>query len=131
MSKQQVFLDSCEPRSITKTTDYQMKNSDFAVFADATRGPVHITLPEASNKGMMIFIQKVDHSNNPVFVKCTEGERTNRIPYLRATACCEGWMLVADGVKTWNILSKSASAHSKPWHLNPAPVGKVRTNALL
>ena len=98
---------------MTKTTDYTMKNSDFAIFADATRGPIHITLPEASSKGTMIFIQKVDDSSNPVFVECAESERTNGIPYLRATTCCEGWLLVADGVKTWNIISRSANTDSK------------------
>ena len=113
MSKQQLSFDAGEARSITKTTDYTMKSSDFAIFADATRGPIHITLPEPSNKGMIVFIQKVDDSNNPVYVGFAEGQRTNRIPLLKATTRCEGWMLVADGVNAWNILSRSTSTHSQ------------------
>jgi hypothetical protein len=113
LSKQQVSFDTGEARSITKTTGYAMKSSDFAIFADATGGPIHITLPEASNRGTMIFIQKVDDSNNPVYVESAEGERTNRIPLLKATTRCEGWILVADGLKIWNVLSRSASAHSE------------------
>ena len=90
-----------------------MKSSDFAIFADATGGPIYITLPKASNKGAIIFIQKVDDSDNPVFVEPAESERTNLISLLIATARCEGWMLIADGVKTWNILSRSSNARSQ------------------
>ena len=111
LSKLQLALDPCEARSVTKTIDYTMKNSDFAIFADATRGPVHITLPEPSNEGRLIFIQKVDGSDNPVFVKCAEGERASRISLLKATSCYEGWMLIADGLKTWSIVSRSANTH--------------------
>jgi hypothetical protein len=113
LSKQQVSFDTGEARSITETTDYAMKSSDFAIFADATGGPIHITLPKTSNRGTIIFIQKVDDSNNPVYVESGERERTNGTPRLKATTRCEGWILVADGLKTWNILSRSGSAHSE------------------
>lgn len=87
-----------------------MMLSDFAVYVDAAHGPVHITLPETSDKGMLVFIQKVDDSHNPVIVKCTERERIDGATPLEATSRWEGWMLVADGVKTWGVISRSFSA---------------------
>ena len=112
MSKQQVSFDTGEARSITKTTDYTMKSSDFAIFADATGGSIHITLPEPSNKGMIVFIQKVDDSDAPVSVNCAPGDQINRIRALRATRCSEGWMLATDGVRTWSIISRSGGSPS-------------------
>ncbi len=92
---------------IAKTTDYTMTLSDFAVYADATLGPVQITLPESSEKGMVVFVQKVDDTHNPVIVKCTERGTIDGATSLRAIGHWEGWTLVADGVRTWNVLSKS------------------------
>jgi hypothetical protein len=87
-----------------------MATSDFAIFADATNGPIRITLPAASSEGKMVFIQKVDSSSNAVVLKCTEGDRIDLAPSLRTTSHWEGWMLIADGVKNWTVVSKSNSA---------------------
>jgi hypothetical protein len=84
-----------------------MTNSDFAVYADATQGAIRITLPFASMNGNMIFIQKIDDSDNPVFVKCIQGEAIDDNYFLKATKAWEGWTLVADGERTWNVISIS------------------------
>jgi hypothetical protein len=84
-----------------------MTVSDFTVFVDSTRGPVSITLPEASNEGKMVFVQKIDDSANDVLVRCVEGDTINRINSLSATKRWEGWMLIADGIRTWFIVSRS------------------------
>ena len=94
---------------ITKTVDYAMTLSDFAVYVDATLGPVQITLPESLEKGMVVFVQKVDDTGNPVIVKCPEGGTIDGVASLRAVNHWEGWTLVADGVNAWSVLSKSFS----------------------
>jgi hypothetical protein len=102
-----------ELRTIVKTSDYTMTNSDFAVYADATNGAVRITLPLAAMNGNMIFIQKIDGSDNPVFVKCLQGEAIGDKISLQATKPWEGWTLVADGVRTWNVISISECVQPK------------------
>jgi len=95
-------------RSLTaRISDCSMTSSDFAMFVDATQGPVRITLPEASNEGKMVFVQKVDGSDNVVFVKCVEGDSISPDDSLRASGRWDGWVLVADGVKTWFVVSTS------------------------
>jgi hypothetical protein len=84
-----------------------MTSSDFAMFVDATQGPVRITLPEASNEGKMVFVQKVDGSDNVVFVKCAEGDGMSPNDSLRASSRWDGWVLIADGAKTWFVVSTS------------------------
>ncbi len=90
--------------------DYTMATSDFAIFADATHGPISITLPAASNEGKMVFIQKVDSSGNAVALKCADGDGIDLAISLRTTRHWEGWMLIADGIKNWTVISKSNSA---------------------
>jgi hypothetical protein len=85
-----------------------MPVSDFAIFADATQGPVRIALPEASNEGKIVFIQKVDDTGNPVFVRCLEGDSTSSGDSLKASDRWDGWTLMADGVKTWVVISTSS-----------------------
>jgi len=98
-------------RTVTaKIPDYFMSISDFAVYVDTTQGPVSITLPSASNAGKMVFIQKIDGSDNVVAVKCLGDDRINRVDSLRATRGLDGWMLVADGEKTWLVISKSTGS---------------------
>ena len=84
-----------------------MTLSDFAVYADATQGPIHVTLPETSEKGMVVFVQKVDEGSNPLILKCPERGTIDGLTSLRATNRWEGWTVVADGVKTWKVLSRS------------------------
>lgn len=107
MSKTRNPINAVEQTLITKTADYTMTLSDFAVYADATQGPVQVTLPESSEKGMLVFIQKVDSTDNPVFVKCSERGTIDGLRSLRAASRWEGWTFVADGFKTWNVLSRS------------------------
>jgi hypothetical protein len=96
-----------EQTPITKTANYRMTFSDFAVYADATQGQIRITLPETLLKGMLVFVQKVDDSNNPVIVECSERESIDGARSLLATKRWEGWTLVADGPETWKVLSRS------------------------
>ena len=90
--------------------DYAMATSDFAIFADATDGPIKITLPAASSEGKMVFIQKVDGSGNAVVLNCAEGDRIDHVNSLRTTSHWDGWMLIADGIENWTVVSKSSSA---------------------
>ncbi len=87
-----------------------MAPSDFAIFADATQGPISITLPAASSEGKMVFIQKVDSSGNVVVLECAEGDEIDLATSLRTTSHLEGWMLLADGTVNWTVISKSNSA---------------------
>lgn len=107
LSRSRGSLGTLERTLTARISDYCMAISDFAIFADATKGPVSITLPEASSIGKMVFIQKVDDSGNAVFVKCAGDDRINRVDSLRATSRWDGWTLVADGVKTWFVISRS------------------------
>lgn len=90
--------------------DYIMAFSDFAIFADATHGPISITLPAASSEGKMVFIQKIDSTSNAVVLKCADGDAIERVTSLRATGRWEGWMLTTDGIKNWTVMSKSNSS---------------------
>jgi len=113
LSKTRNHINTSEQTLITKTADYTMTSSDFAVYADASQGPIHITLPETSEKGMMVFIQKVDDTNNPVIVECRERGTLDGVTSLRASNSWEGWTLVADGNMAWNVISRSFCAARK------------------
>ena len=103
-------MDTVERTLTAEIPDYAMATSDFAIFADATDGPIRITLPAASSEGKMVFIQKVDSSGNAVVLKCAQGDGIDLAPSLRTTSHLEGWMLIADGIKNWTVVSKSNSA---------------------
>jgi hypothetical protein len=107
LSKSRGSRGTLERPLIARLSDCSMTSSDFAMFVDATQGPVRITLPEASNEGKMVFIQKVDGSDNVVFVKCVEGDSIRPGDSLRASDRWDGWVLVADGVRTWFVVSTS------------------------
>jgi hypothetical protein len=109
LSNSRRSLDAFERTLTAKISDYAMTVSDFAIFVDSTQGPVSITLSSASSEGKMVFVQKVDSSNNAVLVKCLEGDGIDLGVSLRASSQWEGWALVADGAKTWFVVSKSNS----------------------
>ena len=90
--------------------DYAMASSDLAIFADASNCPIRITLPAASSEGKIVFIQKVDRSGNAVVLNCAPGDRIDLAPSLRTTSHLDGWMLIADGIKNWTVISRSNSA---------------------
>ena len=107
LSKSRGSRGTLERPLTARISDCSMTSSDFTMFVDATQGPVRITLPEASNEGKMVFIQKVDGSDNVVFVKCVEGDGISPGDPLKASGRWDGWILVADGVKTWFVVSTS------------------------
>ena len=107
LSKSRGSRGTLERPLIARISDCSMKSSDFAMFVDATEGPVRITLPEASNEGKMVFIQKVDSSANVVLLRCVEGDSISSADSLQASTRWDGWILVADGVKTWFVVSTS------------------------
>jgi hypothetical protein len=104
-------LGAAERTVTAKISDYYMSVCDFAVYVDTTQGPVSVTLPVASSAGKMVFIQKIDDSDNVVLVKCLGDDRIGPVDSLRATRRLDGWTLVADGEKTWFVLSKSTESH--------------------
>ncbi len=112
-SKTRKANNTSEQALIAKTADYRMTLSDFAVYADASQGPIQVTLPETLEKGMVVFVQKVDDTANPVILKSPESGTIDGATSLRAVNHWEGWTLVADGVNTWSVLSRSFSTMRK------------------
>jgi hypothetical protein len=110
LSKSRGSRGTLERPITTKISDCSMLVSDFTIYVDATRGPVRITLPGASNEGKMVFIQKIDNSENIVFVKCVEGDYISSGGSLEASSRWDGWTLMADGRQTWFVLSVSAGS---------------------
>jgi hypothetical protein len=107
LSKSRGSRGTLERPLTARISDCSMTSSDFVMYVDATQGPVRVTLPEASNEGKMVFVQKVDGSDNVVFVKCVEGDSISPGGSLRASDRWDGWVLIADGVKTWFVASTS------------------------
>jgi hypothetical protein len=103
-------LETVERTLTAEIPEYTVASSDLAILADATHGPISITLPAASSEGKMVFVQKVDSSRNAVLLKCAEGDGIDFASSLRTTNYLEGWMLIADGVKNWTVISKSNSS---------------------
>ena len=66
-------METVELTLTAEIPDYTLAISDFAIFADATHGPISIILPAASSEGKIVFIQKVDSSGNAVVLKFTSG----------------------------------------------------------
>jgi hypothetical protein len=110
LSKSHGALGTVERTVTSQIPEYYMSNSDFAVYVDATQGPMSITLPTASDAEKIVFIQKIDGSDNVVLVKCLGDDRMNRVDSLRTTRRLDGWTLVADGEKTWSVISKSTGS---------------------
>lgn len=84
-----------------KTAAYTMLTSDFAVTGDATTAAFTVTLPPATNTGMLVHIKKVDASVNAVTVSragtdTIEGATTQTLATQYASTT-----LIADGVSKW------------------------------
>lgn len=52
----------------TVTTNYTVLDEDFAILADATSGPITVTLPAASVGKRQFIVKKIDNSSNKVTV---------------------------------------------------------------
>ena len=93
-------------RAVTSATT--MTTSDFAVLASASGGAFTVTLPKASNKGMLVFIKKTDPSGNGVTVSragtdTIEGATTQTLSTPNSSLT-----LIAGGSGVWYIQSNAA-----------------------
>ena len=91
----------------TKTGNYTMTPSDFAILANATSAAVKITLPSASTAGMVVHVKKVDTTTNVVTIA---GAGTDKIEGAASKVLSKkyaSFTLIADGTSTWYILSNA------------------------
>lgn len=56
------------------TSDYNVDVIDFEILADATAGPINITLPAALGTGQVVRVKKVDSTANVVAVLAQSGD---------------------------------------------------------
>ena len=90
-----------------KSATYTMTSADFAISGDASGGLITMTLPPATNAGMMVMIVKKDSSGNNVNIARGGGDTIEgSATPLSISAQHQKYMLIADGASTWYILSQ-------------------------
>lgn len=89
---------------VTKTEDFTVGTATDVVLADASAGPIVITLPAAAiAAGKLFWIKKIDSSANLVTVATTGSETLDG--YFALALCDEGnaVQLVSDACNWWII----------------------------
>ena len=87
---------------VSKTSNYTITDADTVVFADATSGPITLTLPSATGrKGTYFRIKKVDETPNPVTVASTGGVLDTEAVFVLEEQ--EAIAIVGDGTAWWVV----------------------------
>jgi hypothetical protein len=86
----------------TITSSYTVNQwNDEVILADATAGPLTITLPSASDAGVRLSIKKIDSSANAVTVSPASGQTIEGAASVSLTTQYAGVVLVAGGGGVW------------------------------
>jgi hypothetical protein len=88
-----------------KTSDYTMTAADFAILGTAVAAQTDITLPPASNPGMLVFIEKTDGPGFNVRLVAAGSDSIQGSAALALAAQYEHALLLADGTATWYLIS--------------------------
>jgi hypothetical protein len=91
---------------VSKNVSYAMTTADFAILGDASVGVVNITLPPASNAGMLVFIIKKDSSANNVNIVGGAGDTIQGSTPVSLGGQYQKRLLIADGGTTWYVMSQ-------------------------
>jgi len=91
---------------VAKSGSYAMTTADFGILGDATSGAVTITLPAASNAGMLVFVVKKDSTGNNVNIAAAGGDSVNGSSSISLTSQYQKRLLIADGGTTWYVISQ-------------------------
>ena len=90
----------------TVTSAYTMTASDFTILANASAA-LTITLPPASNTGMMVHVKKIDSSTHHVTLSRAGSDTIEGATTKELKAKYHSLTLIADGTRTWYILSNA------------------------
>ena len=84
-----------------------MSTSEFAILADASssNGGLTVTLPAASNTGMLVFIKKIDNSTQTVIIKSAGTDTIEGASTQSLTTKNQSRTLIAGGNHVWYIQS--------------------------
>ena len=90
---------------VTKTTDYNIKNTDCTVNGDATSGNITFFLPSAASlsPGQQFKSAKVDSSANTVSIQAAAGDNIIGLSKRVLSSTWESIVYETDGNKTWFI----------------------------
>jgi len=89
-----------------KSSSYPMTAADFGILGNATGGAITITLPPASNTGLMVFVLKTDSSGNNVNITAAGSDTIQGSATVNLTTQYQKRLLIADGVTTWYVISQ-------------------------
>ena len=89
----------------TVTSAYTMLTSDFGILANASAGAFTVTLPAASNTGMLVFIKKIDTSTNVVTVSRAGTDTIEGATAEKLATKNKSFTLIAGGSGVWYIQS--------------------------
>jgi hypothetical protein len=93
----------------TQAGNYTMTTSDFAILANASSGALTVTLPPASNAGMLAFIKKIDATTNAVTISRSGTDTIEAANTVKLTRKNQSRTLIAGGGSpgTWYIQSSA------------------------
>ncbi len=92
----------------SKSTNYSMTASDFAILASAATGAITITLPNANTAvGMMVLIKKTDSSTNAVKVARAGSDTIEGASSKSLTTRYASLTLISNGTNEWFIQSNA------------------------
>ncbi len=91
----------------TESANYTMGITDFAVLADASSSSIRITLPPATNKGMITHVKKIDSSSHKVTVSRQGTDTIEGASSKPLTAQYDSLTLLAGGSGVWYILASA------------------------
>ncbi len=101
---------SVAAKIVSKSTNYAMTATDFAVLADAHLGGFAVTLPPAATApGMIVYVKKTDGSSNVVMVSAdsTASDNIEGVATKNLTKQYDVMQLISNGVHEWFVLSGS------------------------
>jgi hypothetical protein len=91
-----------------KTAAYTMTASDFAVLVNATSAALTITLPPASNTGMVVLVKKIDgNTSHAVTVSRSGTDTIEGATTKLLTSQYQSVTLIAGGNGVWYVLSNA------------------------
>lgn len=83
-------------------TNYTVTATDYEILADASAGPITITLPHAIATGQVFRVKKVDDSANLVTISCYTGDLIDAVPYYFLRVHFDSITLIDAAVGYWD-----------------------------
>lgn len=89
------------------SSSYSMSAADFAILGDASPGTIILTLPSASNAGMIVLVKKIDSSSHSVKVQRAGTDTIEGRTSQMLSAEYDSLTLIAGGNGVWYVLSNA------------------------